>query len=87
LLTLALKQARVVAQNTVLNRYRMAWLAIIVGFAVSGVTVHFWNALFTYFFFLIGTGVWLIRPEHRVPIRNIALLAAITGTPAPRAST
>jgi hypothetical protein len=48
-----------------LNRHRMAWLVIIIGFTISGFTVHFWNSLFAYFFFLIGSGAWLVQPQRR----------------------
>jgi len=63
IITLALRQYRAIGRNQYLNRYRMAWLAIMTGLAVSGVTVHFWNAMFVYFFFLIGTGAWMIYPK------------------------
>jgi hypothetical protein len=59
---IAVLQARSVGQDAQLNRYRMGWLTMIIGFTVSGITVHFWNALFAYFFFLVGTGVWMTRP-------------------------
>jgi hypothetical protein len=65
--TLAIRQTRVNGHSTDLNRHRMAWLAIIVGLSISGVTVHFWNSLFAYFFFLIGTGAWMAyRPRSRL---------------------
>jgi hypothetical protein len=70
-------QARHVGRDAALNRYRMGWLAIIIGLAVSGITVHFWNALFAYFFFLIGTGVWMTRPvTSRSKLMLLARLAA-----------
>ena len=69
IIVLAVRQARVSARDPELNRHRMAWVAIIVGFAVSGVTVHFWNSVFVYFFFLIGTGAWMVYPPRRCPSR------------------
>ena len=60
-------QAKAVRGDKETNRHRMGWLAMIVGLAVSGFTVHFWNAMFAYFFFLIGTGVWMTRPVRNVP--------------------
>jgi len=62
IVTLAIRQARASASDRDLNRHRMAWLTIIIGFSVSGVTVHFWNALFAYFFFLLGTGSCIAQP-------------------------
>ena len=69
IITLAIRQFRISGRDPELNRHRMAWVAIIVGFAVSGVTVHFWNSVFVYFFFLIGTGAWMVYPPRRWPAR------------------
>ncbi len=65
IVVLAVRQARVTRRDTELNRHRMAWLTIIISLSVSGITVHFWNSLFAYFFFLIGTGAWLVYPPRR----------------------
>ena len=65
IVVLAIRQARVSGRNSELNRHRMAWMVIIVGLAVSGFTVHFWNAVFVYFFFLVGTGAWMVYPPRR----------------------
>jgi hypothetical protein len=74
---IGIKQAQMVSRDKELNRFRMGWVAIMVGLAVSGVTVHFWNALFAYFFFLIGTGAWMTRPvTNHSKIMLLARLAA-----------
>jgi hypothetical protein len=79
---IGVRQARVVSHDKELNRFRMGWVAIVVGLAVSGFTVHFWNALFAYFFFLIGTGVWMTQP---IACRSkIMLLAKLAATLPPR---
>ena len=78
------RQTRANANEAQINRHRMAWLAIIVGLAVSGVTVHLWNAVFAYFFFLIGTGAWMAYPERSASPRRLAALLALN-TSAPRA--
>jgi hypothetical protein len=67
IVVIAIGQARAVRGDTEINRFRMGWLAMIVGLSVSGFTVHFWNAMFTYFFFLIGTGVWMTKPVRKLP--------------------
>ncbi len=36
-----------------------AWTISVAGASVAAATVHFWNALFVYFFFLLGAGAWL----------------------------
>jgi O-antigen ligase len=66
LCVLAIRQRSATRGRPDLRPYRMAWLTTIVGLATCGTTVHFWNALFTYFFFLIGMGVWLTRPPKEV---------------------
>ena len=81
---LALRQARANTNDVTVNRHRMAWLAIIIGMAVSGITVHLWNAVFAYFFFLIGTGAWMAYPQKRTSTRQIAALIALN-QPAPAA--
>jgi len=81
IITLALRQARANANNVDVNRHRMAWLAIIIGLSVSGITVHFWNAVFAYFFFLIGTGAWMVYPQQRRSPRQLAALLTLPGLP------
>ena len=79
---IAIQQATSVGSDKELNRYRMGWLVIIIGLSVSAFTVHFWNAMFTYFFFLIGTGVWMTAPATRLPkILFIAQLASLMQQP------
>jgi len=65
ILSIALTQHRATDPNPSLRRYRMTWLIVMIGFVVSGVTVHFWNSVFAYFFFLIGTGSWMTFPQNR----------------------
>jgi hypothetical protein len=81
IITLALRQARANANDVEVNRHRMAWVAITIGLAVSGTTVHLWNAVFAYFFFLIGTGAWMVYPEQRGSQRRLAALLALHTPP------
>lgn len=81
IITLALRQARANANDVEVNRHRMAWVAITIGLAVSGITVHLWNAVFAYFFFLIGTGAWMVYPEQRGSQRRLAALLALHTPP------
>jgi hypothetical protein len=55
----------------------MAWLAITIGIAVSGITVHLWNAVFAYFFFLVGTGAWMAYPVRNFSQKHLAALLAL----------
>lgn len=40
---------------------RTGWMVTIVGLILAGATVHYWNAIFCLFFFLLGSGVWLLH--------------------------
>lgn len=40
---------------------RKAWCITLVGFIVAGATVHYWNAVFCLFIFMIGSGVWMLN--------------------------
>lgn len=44
------------------NQLRMGWTLSLVGIAISGITVHFWNALLVFFGLLLGMGVWMTHP-------------------------
>lgn len=40
--------------------YRLGWLLTMTGFFLAGWTVHYWNATFALFVFLLGSGVWML---------------------------
>ena len=44
---------------------RSAWMVSIAGLSIAACTVHFWNALFCLFCFLIGSGAWMAIPKRR----------------------
>lgn len=46
---------------------RSGWITCMVGLSVAGSTVHYWNALFCLFCFLLGSGAWMATPESRRP--------------------
>ncbi|MEQ9695965.1 hypothetical protein [Shimia sp. SDUM112013] len=54
------------------RRARHAWAFTLFGIAVAAATVHLWNALFVLFFFLIGSGAWLLdaKPKRAAPVRR-----------------
>lgn len=45
-----------------LGSLQKGWTITMIGLIVAGSTVHFWNALFAYFFFILGAGAWFCRP-------------------------
>lgn len=46
------------------RRLARGWLISLIALALVGATVHFWNVLFTFFFFFIGIGGWLADPKR-----------------------
>lgn len=61
--------------------FRAGWLISLIAFGLIGCTVHYWNALYCYVFFIIGLGTWIADPRKvrvraqglRPPIRQPAL--------------
>lgn len=49
--------ARLAAAQGVAHLYK-GWAISLIGMIIAGCTVHFWNAAFVYFFFLLGAGAW-----------------------------
>jgi hypothetical protein len=47
-------------------RYRTAFLIVMTGYFLVGWTVHFWNATYILFLFLMGSGSWLTEVEKPV---------------------
>lgn len=55
-------------------RYRTAYLIIMTGYFLVGWTVHFWNATYVLFLFLLGSGSWLLDGgQNPGPSRQRAL--------------
>ena len=61
-----------------LQNSRSAWLVCMIGLSIAGSTVHYWNALFCLFAFLMGSGAWLALPgaaRRTVPVsRSVSYL-------------
>ncbi|MEM6902750.1 MAG: O-antigen ligase domain-containing protein, partial [Pseudomonadota bacterium] len=49
---------------------RLAWCMTLISLTVVGLTVHFWNALFAWFFFLLGSGVWMTGLPNKQSVDN-----------------
>ena len=60
LLALRIKLALLRKTTPEIRRCRTAWMIMIASLSVAGFTVHYWNALFCLFCFLLGSGVWMI---------------------------
>lgn len=64
LLAIGINQLRCRSRDLAFMQCRSAWLVSIAGLSIAGCTVHFWNALFCLFCFLIGCGVWMRPSDH-----------------------
>ncbi len=47
--------------------YRLGFLTTIFGLFMAGWTVHYWDAIFAFFMFLLGSGVWMIDFKDTKP--------------------
>ncbi|MBS0262848.1 MAG: hypothetical protein JSS02_12920 [Planctomycetes bacterium] len=62
MLYLMIKLGRTNYPSRDVQRSRMGWIVCLVGLSVAGSTVHYWNALFCLFCFLLGSGAWMALP-------------------------
>lgn len=46
------------------RRLARGWIMSLIALCLIGITVHFWNVLYAYFFFFIGLGGWLADPKR-----------------------
>ena len=51
----------------------IGWTISFLAIAIAGGTVHYWNSLYAYFFFLIGMGGWLADAK---PLKAVAKATA-----------
>lgn len=65
------------------RRARHAWAFTLFGLSVAAATVHLWNALFVLFFFLIGSGAWMLdtSPKRR-RVQKSEPIVLVTARPA-----
>lgn len=63
-LSLWIAVARRKGLDRTLRSYRTAYLICMATFVFVGSTVHFWGATYSWFFFLGGSGVWLLDAVH-----------------------
>jgi hypothetical protein len=55
-----------------LDRCRKGWIMSILGFVTSGVTVHFWNAIFVYLCFMVGMCVFVLNYKPKSEANALA---------------
>jgi hypothetical protein len=51
---------------------RLGWMFSLIGLIVAGSTVHYWNATFCLFMFLLGAGAWMTRPAPAASVQRTA---------------
>lgn len=65
------------------SAYRTGWLISMASFFIAGWAVHYWNATYALFLFLMGSGIWIAdtpsgegeasgRPANPEPLRKLA---------------
>lgn len=47
------------------RRLAIGWMISLVALTLVACTVHFWNVLYSYFFFMLGLGGWIADPQRR----------------------
>jgi hypothetical protein len=52
-------------QDLRVRKLMLGWMMSLVALCLIGVTVHYWNVLYAYFFFFLGLGGALADPERR----------------------
>ena len=57
------------------RQFALAWIVSLIALSLSACTVHYWNALYAYFFFFIGLAGWIADPI-RVKAANAAKTTA-----------
>lgn len=54
-----------------MQQARYAYMFALVAMILAGITVHYWNALFPFFLFMLGNGIWLSYAEDEVASKGI----------------
>ncbi len=44
--------------------FALGWIIAVIALALAGCTVHYWNALYVYFFFVMGFAGWIADPKR-----------------------
>lgn len=53
-------------------QFRRAWVISVSGITIVLLSVHIWDALYSFVFFLFGAGVWLVTTESRNEKKHFA---------------
>ena len=59
------------AADPALSQLRQAWMFTIVGLTFTLCTVHIWTSVYSFVFFVFGSGIWFIRAELNYPTASL----------------
>lgn len=65
------------------TRIALGWMMTVIALSLIGATVHYWNVLHTFFFFVLGLGGWIADPS-RLSLASFATRRSGAAPPAPR---
>ena len=69
-----------------IREFARAWIFSLIALSLAACTVHFWNALYTYFFFFLGLAGWIADPKRvRAPASKVQPRLHTTPFPLPAA--
>lgn len=54
------------AKDRAVRRFARAWVFSLIALSLAACTVHYWNALYAYFFFFLGLGGFIADPKRAV---------------------
>ena len=57
-------------QSDMIKACRQGFLISLGGLVIAGVTVHYWNAIYCWFIFLVGSGVWMLDHDELSETKN-----------------
>lgn len=62
-----------------LSHFRLAWAFTIIGLTFTLCTVHVWGSIYSFTFFIFGSGLWLLSDAARRPVSpRVAPLPEVT---------
>jgi hypothetical protein len=53
-------------------RMRFAWTAAVLALCLQAFTVHYWGAMHSFFFFVLGSGAWMANAKEGLSLRRVA---------------
>lgn len=79
-------------KDRLIRNFALGWIIAVIALALAGCTVHYWNALYAYFFFVIGLAGWIADPKrvksgvNKIPAKLTMQLSTAVAAPWPTAA-